>query len=110
MLFNSLAYLIFLPVAWVIFWAIPARRRLDWLLIASYFFYASWSLPYAAMIFGLVVVNYVFGLVLGRATSRQRTLLHGRSRGEVRPIPGARSGRRWQGLRLLPVPTALLRS
>ena len=76
MLFNSLAYAIFLPVAWVIFWALPTRRRLDWMLIASYVFYASWSLPYAAMIFGLVVVNYVFGIVLGRAQAgRRRALL-----------------------------------
>jgi D-alanyl-lipoteichoic acid acyltransferase DltB (MBOAT superfamily) len=45
------------------------------MLIASYVFYASWSIPYAGMIFGLVVVNYVFGLVLGRATSRRRLLL-----------------------------------
>ena len=76
MLFNSLAYLIFLPVAWVVFWAIPARRRIEWMLIASYVFYASWSIPYAAMIFALVVVNYLFGLALGRATpDRRRGLL-----------------------------------
>lgn len=75
MLFNSLAYLIFLPVAWVAFWAAPARRRLDVMLVASYVFYASWSLPYAAMIFGLVVANYLFGIVLGRATTRRRALL-----------------------------------
>jgi alginate O-acetyltransferase complex protein AlgI len=74
-LFNSLAYLIFLPVTWVVFWAIPVRRRLEWLLIASYVFYASWSIPYAAMIFGLVVVNYIFGLILGRATGRRRAFL-----------------------------------
>jgi D-alanyl-lipoteichoic acid acyltransferase DltB (MBOAT superfamily) len=76
-LFNSLAYLIFLPVAWTIFWALPARRRLDWMLVSSYVFYASWSIPYAAMIFGLVVANYLFGLVLGRATTRRRALLTG---------------------------------
>ena len=75
MLFNSLAYLIFLPLTWAIFWVLPARRRVEWMLIASYVFYASWSIPYAAMIFGLVVVNYVFGLVLGRATHRRRPLL-----------------------------------
>ena len=56
-LFNSLAYLIFLPIAWVAFWATPVRRRLDVMLVASYVFYASWSIPYAAMIFGLVVAN-----------------------------------------------------
>jgi alginate O-acetyltransferase complex protein AlgI len=75
-LFNSLAYLIFLPVAWVVFWTLPVQRRLDWMLIASYVFYASWSVPYAAMIFVLVVINYVFGLALGRASmSRRRGLL-----------------------------------
>jgi alginate O-acetyltransferase complex protein AlgI len=74
-LFNSLPYLIFLPVTWVVFWAIPARRRIDWMLIASYVFYASWSIPYAAMIFGLVVFNYAFGLVIGSARNRRRALL-----------------------------------
>jgi D-alanyl-lipoteichoic acid acyltransferase DltB (MBOAT superfamily) len=74
-LFNSLAYAIFLPLAWIVFWALPVRRRLDWMLIASYVFYASWSVPYAAMIFGLVVANYLFGIVLGRATDRRRMLL-----------------------------------
>src|SRR2546425_637997 len=74
MLFNSLEYLIFLPATWVVFWAVPARR-LEVMLVASYVFYASWSLPYAAMIFGLVVANYVFGLALGRALQRRRALL-----------------------------------
>jgi alginate O-acetyltransferase complex protein AlgI len=74
-LFNSLAYLIFLPVTWVVFWAIPVRRRLEWMLIASYVFYASWNVPYAVLIFALVVANYLFGLVLGRATHRRRALL-----------------------------------
>jgi len=74
-LFNSLAYIIFLPTTWVLFWAAPARRRLDVMLVSSYVFYASWSVPYAVMIFGLVVVNYVFGLMLGRSTQRRRALL-----------------------------------
>jgi len=73
-LFNSLAYLIFLPTAWVAFWAVPVRRRLDVMLVSSYVFYASWSVPYAAMIFGLVVVNYVFGLILARAAQRRPLL------------------------------------
>ena len=74
MLFNSLQYLIFLPVAWMLFWLIPSRR-IELLLVASYVFYASWSLPYAAMVFGLVVVNYLFGLTLGRASQGRRALL-----------------------------------
>ena len=75
MLFNSLEYLIFLPVVFVLFWSVPARHRVDLMLVASYVFYASWSLPYAVMIFGLVVLNYVFGLILGRTVRQRRALL-----------------------------------
>src|SRR5438874_2260115 len=49
--------------------------RVHVMLVASYVFYASWSVPYAAMIFGLVVMNYVFGLILGRATQRRKAVL-----------------------------------
>jgi alginate O-acetyltransferase complex protein AlgI len=73
-LFNSLEYLIFLPVTWVLFWAIPSRR-LELMLVASYVFYASWSVPYAAMVFGLVVLNYLFGLALGRAVQHRKLVL-----------------------------------
>jgi alginate O-acetyltransferase complex protein AlgI len=74
MLFNSVAYLVFLPTAWVLFWSVP-RRRVELMLVASYVFYASWSVPYAAMVFGLVVANYLFGRVLGAATAHRRALL-----------------------------------
>jgi D-alanyl-lipoteichoic acid acyltransferase DltB (MBOAT superfamily) len=72
-LFNSLEYLIFLPLTWIAFWSIRSRR-IELMLIASYVFYASWSIPYAAMVFGLVIVNYLFGLALARA-HRRRLLL-----------------------------------
>ncbi|TMF22980.1 MAG: MBOAT family protein [Chloroflexi bacterium] len=74
MLFNSLEYLVFLPAAWIVFWAVP-KRKVEALLVASYVFYASWSIPYAAMIFGLVVVNFLFGLALGRATRSRKLML-----------------------------------
>jgi D-alanyl-lipoteichoic acid acyltransferase DltB (MBOAT superfamily) len=46
MLFNSLAFLIFLPLVYILYWCIPAgnrRSRNILLLISSYFFYACWS-------------------------------------------------------------------
>jgi len=73
-LFNSLEYLLFLPTAWALFWSFPVRHRTTVLLVASYVFYASWSVPYAAMVFALVVVNFLFGLALGR-TARDRRLV-----------------------------------
>jgi alginate O-acetyltransferase complex protein AlgI len=71
-LFNSLDYLVFLPVTWIAFWTIK-KRRVELLLIASYVFYASWSPPYALLVFGMAVTNYIFGRLLHRP-SRYRGL------------------------------------
>nr|MBA2450528.1 MBOAT family protein [Chloroflexota bacterium] len=75
--FNSLQYAIFLPITWLLFWLTPARWRVELLLVASYVFYASWSPPYAGLMFVLAVANYVFGLAVGRATRRKRLVLWG---------------------------------
>ena len=74
MLFNSVEYAVFLPLAWLAFWLAPARK-IEVLLVASYVFYASWSVPYAAMVFALVVCNYGFGLALGRIRQHRRLAL-----------------------------------
>jgi D-alanyl-lipoteichoic acid acyltransferase DltB (MBOAT superfamily) len=74
-LFNSLQYAIFLPVTWLLFRVTPTRWRVELLLVASYVFYASWSVPYAALMFVLAVANYLFGLAVGRATRHKRLVL-----------------------------------
>lgn len=58
MLFHSATYLLFLPLSVAVFWAVPPRRRVDFLLVASYVFYASWSVAYAALLFALVLLNW----------------------------------------------------
>jgi alginate O-acetyltransferase complex protein AlgI len=74
MLFNSVAYALFLLAAWSVYWLVPARWRLDVLLVASYVFYANWSKSYAGLMFVLTVLNYLFGLALARS-ARRRLLL-----------------------------------
>ena len=39
MLFNSLSFLIFLPIVVLIYFVIPDRVKHLWLLAASYYFY-----------------------------------------------------------------------
>ncbi|MBI2755086.1 MAG: MBOAT family protein [Chloroflexi bacterium] len=73
MLFNSLQYAVFLPATWLVYWGAPARWRVHLLLLASYVFYATWSPPYALMMFGLAVANFAFGRLLAR--SHRRTTL-----------------------------------
>src|SRR4051794_29997893 len=49
MLFNSLHYLVFLPIVVVTYYAIPHRWRWLLLLIASYYFYMCWKAEYAIL-------------------------------------------------------------
>lgn len=41
--FNSLAFLIYLPVVVGLYWLLPFKARKYWLLAASYFFYMYWN-------------------------------------------------------------------
>jgi alginate O-acetyltransferase complex protein AlgI len=75
MLFNSVQYLIFLPIVVGIFWLLKKPWRPTFLLLASYYFYMSWFAPYCLLLAGLTVSNYFFGLALTRlsvGTSRRK--------------------------------------
>ena len=61
MLFNSIKYLLFLPIVFALFWASPKRFRVPILLVASYVFYISWRPIFLLLILGLTAANYVFG-------------------------------------------------
>ena len=50
MLFNSLQFAIFFPVAALIYFVIPKKMRCLWLLLASYVFYMSASPKYVVFL------------------------------------------------------------
>lgn len=75
MLFNSLAYLIFLPVTVCLYWLVPFKWRVPLLLLASYVFYMFWKPVYGLLMIGLTIVNYLFGLLLERTQTRKRLCL-----------------------------------
>ena len=70
MLFNSLEFLLFLPVVLVCYALTPRHLRWIPLLAASYYFYASWRLEYLTLILASTAVDYAAGLALGRVTNR----------------------------------------
>lgn len=72
MVFNSLQYLVFLPVVLVLFWMCPFKWRVPILLVASYIFYASWRPVYLFLILGLTAVNYWLGLRIGASTEHKK--------------------------------------
>lgn len=66
MSFNSLQFLIFFPVVVFIYFSIPYRYRWGLLLVASYYFYASWRPKYLLLIVSITLINYLVGLQLGK--------------------------------------------
>lgn len=71
MLFNSLTYLVFLPLVALLYWLGPHRLRNALLLAASYVFYMSWMKAYGLLLLGLTAVNYLIGLLLARVAARR---------------------------------------
>lgn len=64
MLFTSLEFLLFLPLTLLAFWALPARFRLPWLLIASLVFYGSFGVGNLAYLGAVAAVALLAGRLL----------------------------------------------
>jgi D-alanyl-lipoteichoic acid acyltransferase DltB (MBOAT superfamily) len=77
MLFNSLHYLIFLPVVAALYYALPHRWRWLLLLAASYYFYMCWKAEYALLLLVSTAVAYYAGLGISRTedVGRKKALL-----------------------------------
>jgi alginate O-acetyltransferase complex protein AlgI len=63
-LFNSVSYLLFLPIVVLAFWRLPHRFRAPLLLVASAYFYMSWFPLYGLMLGGLTLLNYGLGMAI----------------------------------------------
>jgi len=75
MLFNSAAYLVFLPVVVLIYWLIPFRYRTAFLLASSYFFYMTWKPIYIVLIAALTVFNYFAGIAIEGQKEKRKAYL-----------------------------------
>jgi len=73
MLFNSLEFLLFLPVAVLAFWLLPARFRLPWLLLASVTFYGSFGLSNLLWLAIVIAIVLAAGRGLAAGSDRART-------------------------------------
>lgn len=62
MLFNSMAFAIFLPIVFILYWVIPAKYRWAVMLAASCYFYMSWDVRYIVLILFTTAVTYTCAL------------------------------------------------
>lgn len=76
MLFNSLAFVVFFPLATAAYFLTPARWRWVVLLVSSYVFYMWWRADFALLILFSTVVDYLAARVMAESENRNvRTAL-----------------------------------
>ena len=72
MLFHSLQFLIFFIITLLGYFFLPKKVRYLWLLVASYYFYASWNVKYLALLFSSTLVSYLAGVFLQKWQEREK--------------------------------------
>jgi D-alanyl-lipoteichoic acid acyltransferase DltB (MBOAT superfamily) len=72
MLFNSLEFLLFLPLVVALYFTLPVKWRWLLLLVASYFFYMSWKAEYAILILFTTLVDYSVAIKIGNELSKRK--------------------------------------
>ncbi|WP_215225801.1 MBOAT family O-acyltransferase [Echinicola shivajiensis] len=68
MLFNSIEFLIFLPIVFLLYWSVfqkNLKAQNAFLLLASYLFYGWWDWRFLSLIAASSLVDYLCGLKLG---------------------------------------------
>lgn len=75
MVFNSLHFVWFFLVVYVLYRLLPHRGQNWLLLVASYYFYAAWDYRFVALLAASTLVDYTCGIVLGRMTDERRRRL-----------------------------------
>ena len=69
MLFNSLSFAVFLPIVFILYWAVPHKWRWIVLFISSYYFYMSWNVKYVLLILFTTFISYICAIGLEHAKS-----------------------------------------
>lgn len=72
MLFTTLEFLLFLPAAVLVFWLLPARLRMPWLILASVVFYGSFGLQNLIYLAVVMVIVLIAGRMLMAETPGAR--------------------------------------
>jgi alginate O-acetyltransferase complex protein AlgI len=66
-IFSSLQYFLFLPLAVFCYWKTSGRTRLLVTVLASYIFYMSWLPIYGLLLLAMTVANWLLGLGIEKA-------------------------------------------
>ena len=71
MLFNSLAYAVFLPLVVLAYYLVPHRLRWGILLVFSYYFYMSWNPELVVLILFTTVISWLSAMLIEKWKDRE---------------------------------------
>src|SRR3954468_13349616 len=78
MLFNSIPYILFLPLVFIIHWFVFSKttgRQNLFLLFTSYFFYAWWDWRFLFLLFLSTCIDFAFGLLIYNRPKQRKLFL-----------------------------------
>lgn len=70
MLFNSIAFLLFLPCVFLIYWVIQPRWRNIFLLLASYYFYFSYNPWFLLLLLGTSGLDFFLAKLIAKSENQ----------------------------------------
>lgn len=76
MLFNSLEFIIFLVIVFLIYWKLDRKKQNLFILIASYVFYGWWNWRFLFLIFASSSISFFFGKKIHNASNEFRRKLY----------------------------------
>ena len=72
MVFNSIQFLLFLPLVVLVYYLVPQRGKNLWLLFTSYYFYICWHPTHMVVLLFVTAVAYLGGRLVAAAAIRRR--------------------------------------
>ena len=68
MLFNTIEFVIFLPIVFAIYWLLSKKLKLQnlFVVLASYMFYAWWDWRFLIILFGMSFLSWGAGWLISR--------------------------------------------
>ena len=80
MIYNSLNFVLFYPLLFLLYYAIPAqygRWRNLYLLVVSYLLYIQWKPVYALILLAVTVITYLFARICNQSSHPKRMMTIG---------------------------------
>ncbi|RZJ47720.1 MAG: MBOAT family protein, partial [Flavobacterium sp.] len=75
MLFNSIGFLIFLPVVFILYWFVFNKKYQNQnrlLLIASFYFYACWDWRFLCLLIFSISLDYFSAIQIDKSTTKKK--------------------------------------